>query len=53
MQLDMIGLGRMGGAATIAASLFARVVSRQDDSFGMKVIAALRNEFGGHTVKTE
>ncbi len=40
-------------APTIAASLFARFVSRQDDSFGMKVIAALRNEFGGHAVKTE
>ena len=40
-------------APTIAASLFARFVSRQDDSFAMKVIAALRNEFGGHAVKTE
>ena len=40
-------------APTIAASLFARFVSRQDDSFGMKVIAALRNEFGGHAVKTQ
>jgi 6-phosphogluconate dehydrogenase len=38
-------------APTIAASLFARFVSRQDDSFAMKVIAALRNEFGGHAVK--
>ena len=40
-------------APTIAASLFARFVSRQEDSFAMKVIAALRNEFGGHAVKTE
>ena len=40
-------------APTIAASLFARFTSRQDDSFGMKVIAALRNEFGGHAVKTK
>jgi 6-phosphogluconate dehydrogenase len=38
-------------AMTIAASLFARFASRQDDSFAMKVIAALRNEFGGHAVK--
>jgi len=38
-------------APTIAASLFARFVSRQDDSFAMKVVAALRNEFGGHAVK--
>ncbi len=40
-------------APTIAASLFARFVSRQDDSFAMRVIAALRNEFGGHAVKTQ
>ncbi|MFQ5472832.1 MAG: phosphogluconate dehydrogenase (NAD(+)-dependent, decarboxylating) [Dehalococcoidia bacterium] len=40
-------------APTIAASLFARFASRQEDSFAMKVIAALRNEFGGHAVKTE
>ena len=38
-------------APTIAASLFARFVSRQDDSFAMRMIAALRNEFGGHAVK--
>jgi 6-phosphogluconate dehydrogenase len=37
----------------IALSLFARFASRQDDSFAMKVIAALRNEFGGHAVKAE
>jgi 6-phosphogluconate dehydrogenase len=36
---------------TIAAALFARFVSRQDNSFAMRVIAALRNEFGGHAVK--
>jgi 6-phosphogluconate dehydrogenase (decarboxylating) len=28
-------------------------VSRQDESFSAKVIAALRNEFGGHAIKTE
>lgn len=38
-------------ATAIAASLFARFTSRQEDSFAMKVIAALRNEFGGHAVK--
>ncbi len=38
-------------AATIAGSLFARFVSRQDDSFAMKVIAALRGEFGGHAIQ--
>jgi 6-phosphogluconate dehydrogenase len=40
-------------APTIALSLFARFDSRRDDSFANKVIAALRNEFGGHAVKKE
>jgi 6-phosphogluconate dehydrogenase len=35
----------------IAASLFARFESRQDDSPAMKAVAALRNQFGGHAVK--
>ena len=34
----------------IAASLFARFVSRQEDSPTMKAVAALRNQFGGHAV---
>ncbi|WP_055590541.1 phosphogluconate dehydrogenase (NAD(+)-dependent, decarboxylating), partial [Peterkaempfera griseoplana] len=34
----------------ITASLFARFSSRQDDSPQMKMIAALRNQFGGHAV---
>jgi len=34
----------------IAASLFARFTSRQDDSPAMKAVAALRNQFGGHPV---
>jgi 6-phosphogluconate dehydrogenase len=38
-------------APAIAMSLFMRFRSRQDDSYGAKVIAALRNEFGGHAVK--
>ncbi|WP_395690347.1 phosphogluconate dehydrogenase (NAD(+)-dependent, decarboxylating) [Nocardioides sp.] len=37
----------------IAASLFARFASRQDDSPAMKAIAAMRNQFGGHAVHTE
>jgi len=37
----------------IAASLFMRFRSRQEDSFAGKVLAALRNEFGGHAVKAE
>lgn len=39
-------------ANVIANSLFTRYRSHQDDTFSGKVIAALRNEFGGHeTVK--
>ncbi|MEO8749711.1 MAG: 6-phosphogluconate dehydrogenase, partial [Allobranchiibius sp.] len=34
----------------ISASLFARFVSRQDDSPAMRAVAAMRNEFGGHAV---
>ena len=36
---------------TIAASLFARFASRQDESPAMQAIAAMRNQFGGHAVK--
>ena len=39
-------------APAITLSLLMRFRSRQTDSFGAKVIAALRNEFGGHAVKT-
>ncbi len=38
-------------APVITLSLLARFRSRQEDSFGAKVIAALRNEFGGHAVR--
>jgi 6-phosphogluconate dehydrogenase len=36
----------------ISAALYARFVSRQDESPAMKVIAALRQQFGGHAVHT-
>jgi len=36
----------------ISAALYARFASRQDESFAAKVNAALRNEFGGHAVKS-
>jgi 6-phosphogluconate dehydrogenase len=35
----------------ISASIFARFVSRQDQSPAMQAVAALRNQFGGHAVK--
>jgi 6-phosphogluconate dehydrogenase len=38
-------------AGVIAQSLFNRFASREENSFAMRVIAALRNEFGGHPVK--
>jgi len=40
-------------ATVLAHSLFARFVSRQEDSYAMKVAAALRNQCGGHAVKKE
>jgi 6-phosphogluconate dehydrogenase len=40
-------------AHVITTSLFNRFRSRQDESFAMKLLAALRNQFGGHAVKRE
>jgi 6-phosphogluconate dehydrogenase len=38
-------------APVITASLQARFVSRQDESYAAKLLAAMRNQFGGHAVK--
>jgi 6-phosphogluconate dehydrogenase len=35
----------------IAQALFARFASRDENSFGLRLLAALRNEFGGHAVR--
>ncbi len=40
-------------APVITLSLMARFISRQDDSYAAKLLAAMRNQFGGHAVKTE
>jgi 6-phosphogluconate dehydrogenase len=40
-------------APVITMSLLSRFVSRQEESFSAKVIAALRNQFGGHAIKSE
>ena len=40
-------------APVITLALLARLRSRQNESFAAKVIAALRNEFGGHPVKPQ
>jgi 6-phosphogluconate dehydrogenase len=39
-------------APVITLALLTRFRSRQEDSYGAKVLAALRNEFGGHAVKS-
>lgn len=40
-------------APVITLSLLTRIASRRDESFSAKVIAALRQQFGGHAVKRE
>jgi 6-phosphogluconate dehydrogenase len=40
-------------APIITLSLLARFASRQEENYSAKVLAALRNQFGGHAVKTE
>jgi 6-phosphogluconate dehydrogenase len=37
----------------IATSLFTRFASQDKDSFQLKMVAALRNQFGGHAVTLE
>jgi 6-phosphogluconate dehydrogenase len=37
---------------TLAAALFARFSSRGAGDYSARVVAALRNQFGGHAVKT-
>jgi 6-phosphogluconate dehydrogenase len=39
-------------APVIAAALFARFASRQEESPALKAVAALRQQFGGHAVKS-
>ena len=40
-------------AYVITSSLFARFGSQDDNSFSDKLLAAMRNEFGGHAIKSE
>jgi 6-phosphogluconate dehydrogenase len=37
----------------IATALFRRFESQQDDSFANRLLAAMRNQFGGHEIKKE
>ena len=39
-------------APVISAALYARFASREDESFAAKINAALREQFGGHAIKT-
>ena len=40
-------------APVITLSLLRRLESRQDESYAAKILAAMRNKFGGHQIKTE
>ena len=40
-------------ASVITLSLFRRFASRQDESYAAKLLAAMRNKFGGHAIETE
>jgi 6-phosphogluconate dehydrogenase len=47
------GIENAVATPAITAALYARFVSRQDDSPAMKAVAAMRNQFGGHAMQTE
>ena len=46
------GIENAVATPAITAALYARFVSRQDDSPTMKAVAAMRNQFGGHATQT-
>jgi 6-phosphogluconate dehydrogenase len=46
------GIAHAVPTPAITAALYARFVSRQDDSPAMKAVAAMRNQFGGHATRT-
>jgi 6-phosphogluconate dehydrogenase len=45
------GIDHAVATPAITAALYARFISRQDDSPAMKAVAAMRNQFGGHATK--
>ncbi|HEX4980021.1 MAG TPA: decarboxylating 6-phosphogluconate dehydrogenase [Acidimicrobiales bacterium] len=47
------GVRRAVPTPAIAASLYARFASRDDERFAARIVAALRNQFGGHRFFTE
>jgi 6-phosphogluconate dehydrogenase len=46
------GIDNAVATPAITAALYARFISRQDDSPAMKAVAAMRNQFGGHAMRT-
>jgi 6-phosphogluconate dehydrogenase len=46
------GIENAVATPAITAALYARFVSRQDESPAMKAVAAMRNQFGGHATQT-
>ena len=46
------GIDNAVATPAITAALYARFISRQDDSPAMKAVAAMRNQFGGHATRT-
>ena len=46
------GIDNAVATPAITAALYARFVSRQEDSPAMKAVAAMRNQFGGHATRT-
>ena len=51
LKCVMDGIEKSIPLPVITESLFARFRSRQEESYGAKILAALRNEFGGHSIK--
>ena len=45
------GIERGGPLPVLTAALFTRFRSREDNPFSERMLAALRNQFGGHAVK--
>lgn len=46
------GIEHAVATPAITAALYARFVSRQDESPAMQAVAAMRNQFGGHAMRT-
>jgi len=46
------GIDNAVATPAITAALYARFISRQEDSPAMKAVAAMRNQFGGHATRT-